>query len=160
MAKATRILTHPQEDLASCLLMNVPQRTRLSTSLHSLSTSHSKAERSGPIKQRGFFSTDVRCNTKYFRAWVWTPSVKKAADSLKWLPWAKQAESSSLKLISCPDLGIFSSLSWDAETFCSPHMLELTPLSMGNTYLPLLSHKERPTNTRKKMTRGMTLFSC
>lgn len=51
-----------------------------------------------------YFSTDVRCNTKYFRTWVWPPLAKKGADSFKWLPWAKQTKSS---ILSCPDLCIF-----------------------------------------------------
>lgn len=50
-----------------------------------------------------YFSTDVRCNTKYFRTWVWPPLAKKGADSFKWLPWAKQTKSS---ILSCPDLCI------------------------------------------------------
>lgn len=54
MAKA-RILTRPLENLASCLLTRAPQRTCTSTSLHSFSTPHSAAKRSGPIKQHGIF---------------------------------------------------------------------------------------------------------
>lgn len=106
-----------------------------------------QGQRSEASLQLLICSGAIRCNTKHLRAWVWPPWLKRSWElQVAAAGWAGRELFAEPQQLPWPVL--FKTF-WDAESFCPPHTVELTPLSMGSTNLPELSHRERSTNTRE-----------